>query len=172
LHTIDFTTALGALLRDGARRDSFRADAAGTAEQLNVCAEDRPALLTLCPAELEAQADVLLRKRLDRVKRLAPELCAALGARLWPWFRTYARVEWQEDGCRDALRFIEHVRRCHGVAAARGECNRLGFRAGRSRIRIDWVRGLGAKARGRGGIQVLYRCADGAVREWWFYGAL
>ena len=142
MHAIDFTTALARLLRDGAQRDSFRANAIGAADQLNVRAEDRAAFITLSPAELDAQADVLLRKRLDHVKRLAPALCAKCADRLWPRFREYARHQWPESATGDALHFCEHVLLSDSGIASRTELNRLRFLASTARLRVSIVRDL------------------------------
>jgi hypothetical protein len=127
LHTIDFTTALGRLLRDGTRRDSFRANASSAADELNVRAEDRAAFIALSPTDLDAQADVLLRKRLEHVKRLTPELCAKLAGYVWPHFRVYARSQWPEDANRDALHFCEHVLLKDAQTVSRAELNRSSF---------------------------------------------
>ncbi len=171
MHTIDLTTALGRLLRDGARRDSFRADAANTAEEFNLRPEDRAAFLTLSPSELEAQADVLLRKRLDCVKRLAPNLCAKLSGALWPRFREYARNQWHEDKTRDALFFCEHVARDDFELLSRTELNRLQFLTSDSKIRVHFVRDLRFGNGRRRGIQILRRSRKRSVGETWFYFA-
>jgi len=172
LHAIDFTTALARLLRDGAQRDSFRTSAIRAADQLNVRAEDRAAFITLSPAELDAQADVLLRKRLDHVKRLAPALCARFAGHLWPRFRDYARQQWPDDANGDALHFCEHVLRSDAGIVSRTELNRLRFLASTARLRINAVRDLPIAPRRRSGIQILRRSRKGRVRETWLYLAL
>ena len=172
MHAIDFTTALARLLRDGIRRDSFRASATSAADELNVRAEDRAAFLRLAPAELEAQADVLLRKRLDHVKRLAPELCARLAGQLWPRFQEYARDRWPDDTIRDALLFCEHVLLNEAPTVSRTELNRLRFLAGRASMRVCVVHDLPVGNRRRNGIQILRRGGQGGVRETWLYLAV
>jgi hypothetical protein len=169
LHAIDFTTALGRLLRDGACRDSLRTDASNVADELNVRAEDRAAFITLSPTELDTQADVLLRKRLEHVKRLAPELCARLAGNLWQHFRAYARNQWHEDGSQDALHFCEHVLLNDAQIISRTELNRLEFLASGQRMRINFVRDLRVGNRKRSGIQILRRSGKGSVRETWLY---
>lgn len=172
MHAIDFTTALARLLRDGAQRDSFRANAICTADQLNVCAEDRAAFITLSPSELDAQADVLLRKRLDQVKRLAPTLCAGLAGHLWPRFRDYARRYWPEDAKGDALHFCEYVLLNDAGFVSRTELNRLRFLASTERLRVNIVRDLLVGNRRRSGIQILRRGRKGSVYETWLYLAV
>ncbi len=169
MHTIDFTTALARLLRDGARRDSFRANATNTAEEFNLCTEDRAAFLTLSPSELDAQADVLLRKRLEHVKRLAPHLCTNLGDTLWQRFREYAHNQWHEHKTRDALLFCQHVARKDFELLSRTELNRLQFLTSGSTICVHFVRDLNFGSRSRSGIQILRRDRKGKFSEAWLY---
>src|SRR5580658_6887219 len=91
---IDFTAALGRLLRDGALRDALAADPRALVARLGVRASDQPALLQLAPDDLEFQARVLLRKRFDSLRRILPETCARLGDEAWSSFYSYARLEW------------------------------------------------------------------------------
>ena len=172
MHAIDFTTALACLLRDGRRRNLFRSSAASTADELNVRAEDRAAFLMLSPAELDAQADLLLRKRLEHVKRLAPELCARLTGHLWPCFQEYARNLWPQDAIRDALHFCEHVLLNDAQLVLRTELNRLRFLASSAQMRVYLVRDFRVGNRRRNGIQILRRGGKGSIREMWLYLAV
>ena len=99
---IDFTTALGRLLRHGSLREAFAADTSAVAEQIGVRTEDRDAFCALSPEELEVQADILLRKRFGLVEPLLPGTCASLGDDAWASFRQYARSCWHEDPWQDA----------------------------------------------------------------------
>ena len=167
--TIDFTTALARLLCDGARRDLFRANPANTARELNVRAEDQAAFLALSPEELEVQAEVLLRKRLDQIKALGPITCARLGTGLWPRFREYARDHWTASEQQDALAFCEHLFKIDAETVSRSEWNRLRFIASPARIHIRFVRDLRVGNRERSGIQILQRRNGSRVSERWFY---
>jgi hypothetical protein len=157
LHTIDFTTALARLLRDGAWRDSFRENPSETADALHVRVADRAAFVSLSPNELEAQADTLLRKRIDQVKQFAPELCAGLGERLWPQFREYARRHWPEKASDDALRFCEKISATDPRVVSKAEINRLRFTASNRCICLCRI--------GAFKIQILFRNKNGGVRE-------
>jgi len=88
---IDFITAFGRLLRDGNLRDVFALNPQHAGRQIYLRESDLPAWLQLDPADVEFQAEVLLRKRLDLVKWFAPETCRRLDKKLWPVFRQFAR---------------------------------------------------------------------------------
>src|SRR5258708_6828653 len=90
----DFFTAFCRLLRDGKLRDVFAVNPQAAAEQVKLRLADCPAWLQLVPEDVEFQAIVLLRKRLDLVKYFVPETSRQLGEKLWPAFYTYARVSW------------------------------------------------------------------------------
>ena len=60
---IDFITALGRVLQDGALRDAFALDPLALARRLDLRERDQPLFLQLDPADLEFQARVLVRKR-------------------------------------------------------------------------------------------------------------
>lgn len=171
MHSIDFTTGLALLLRDGARRDQFRENARSVADEVNLRPEDRAAFVTLSPTELDTQADVLLRKRLDRVKRLVPQLCERLGSNLWKHFQAYARNQWYDDGRRDALHFCDHLRLQDAQTVQNAELNRLRFLLGSRRLRVHFVRDLGVGI-GRCGLQIFRRVGQAGVCETRLYLAL
>src|SRR4051812_929882 len=72
VNEIDFSTALGRLLRDAALREQFARDPALVAALLQVRDGERAEFAALSPEEIEVQATILLRKRFDAVRRLIP----------------------------------------------------------------------------------------------------
>lgn len=87
---IDFTTAFGRLLRDGALRDAFARNREITVAAMPVREHDRPALAQLNSEDLEFQATVLLRKRFGEVRRHLPLTIERLGDESWTAFHRYA----------------------------------------------------------------------------------
>src|SRR6516164_7853612 len=109
---IDFITAFGRLLRDGSLRDAYAKDRLGTADRMGVAIEERPVWLALNQADLEFQAEVLLRKRFETVSRLIPQTISNAGARAWPLFADYARKIWPDAEpleVDDAKQFFTHL---------------------------------------------------------------
>jgi hypothetical protein len=137
---IDFVTALGRLLRDGALRDAFALDPTALADRLRVREGDRPMFLQLVPADLEFQAQVLLKKRFGLVRRRLPQTCARLGNEAWPMFRTWARNESiHPTTAPDAHGFCEHLAHARPVAVCPFERNRMRFTAGRRRCAVHFI---------------------------------
>jgi hypothetical protein len=170
--TADFTTALARLLRDGAARDAYRANATSLAEAWQVQVDDLDAFLALDPCELETQAVVLLRKRLDQVARLIPRTLAALGEEAWPAFRDYARAHWPADdvaGHADAYDFCTAIREVRPAALCMAEWNRLRFLRGPRRAAIHLAAILLFPSRPRRALQLLLRRRNGAWREFLVY---
>lgn len=141
---LDFITALGRLLHDGALRDAFAADPRGLMQRLGVGEADRAMLLQLSPADLEFQARVLLRKRFDLVRRALPRTCAALGEIAWPEFFQFARSRPAADAKpfgADAVGFCEHVRLTRMGCVCQMERARVRFAGGRRRFAVHLGRG-------------------------------
>jgi len=170
--TVDFTTVLARLLRDGAARDAYRANATALAEVWRVREDDLDAFLAFDPGELETQAAVLLRKRLDQVARLIPRTLAALDEGAWPVFRDYARAHWPDDdgaGYADACDFCMAIRQGRPAALCMAEWNRLRFLRGPRLAAIHLTAALPSPSRPRRALQLLFRRRNGAWREFLVY---
>ena len=127
---IDFATALARLLRDGSLRDAFAADSIQWTRELDVSDEDFQALVSLSLAELEVQANVLLRKRFDEVRRLLPVTCSRIGKVAWSCFKEYARRHWPQQvpmALSDAQAFCIFLRVHNPQILCRSEENRVVF---------------------------------------------
>jgi len=164
---IDFITAFGRLLRDGNLRDVFALNPQHAGRQIYLRESDLPAWLQLDPADVEFQAEVLLRKRLDLVKWFAPETCRRLDKKLWPVFRQFARGNWPPEGgakLSDTLLFCQHLRRQLPGAVAASEWNRLDFAHSKRRLGLRWVQIPTAKMSTRRGLQFFIR---GRSQRWW-----
>ena len=136
---IDFITAFGRLLRDGKLRDLFAASPQAAAVQVRLQRTDWPAWQQLVPADVEFQATVLLRKRLDLVKFFAPETCRRMGGQLWSAFHDFARAGWPAEGSAkisDAFLFCRHLRRQGAKAVRRFRMEPLGFRPVKSPVSL------------------------------------
>jgi hypothetical protein len=171
---IDFITAFGRLLRDGNLRDTFAANPQAAAMQIHLRRPDFPAWQQLVPADVEFQADVLLRKRLELVKQFAPDTCRQPGEKLWPIFRKYARIYWPPEGCAkilDTFQFCRHLRETSFEAVTASEWNRLAFALSRRRVAIHWVK-LPVKKTSRRGVQLFLRGPGRRWREFFFYFSL
>jgi len=167
LSQIDFVTALGRLLHDVRLREAFREDRARTVEALNVCATDCQAVLRLTPDEVEFQARVLLRKRLNAIRRWIPVTCERLGDRLWATFVDYSnRKSTLSDGTKDACCFAEYVAAAVSAAGCSSEVNRLHFATGRSRFCLRFTQDAGAVMFGGRAVQIFVRWSSRCWREW------
>lgn len=138
----DFITAFGRLLRDGALRDEFARQPEVVARRLNIAEGERPALLRLIPEEVEIQAHVLLRKRLDVVRRVIPETCRRLQQGEWPVFLEFGRAQWPGEGepaGGDAHEFCRHLRRTNPECVNAAEWHRLEFAFSQRRFSIHRI---------------------------------
>jgi hypothetical protein len=169
---IDFITAFGRLLRDGKLRDAFAANPSGAGVQIGLRRYDFPAWLELAPDDVEFQATVLLRKRLDIVKSIAPETCHRLGEELWPTFHKYARAYWPSDvdpKIFDAYQFCRHLKyQAHKIVTPT-EWNRLNFALTKQRVAVHWVKVPAIKEKSRHGFQLFLRGPGRRWREFFFY---
>jgi hypothetical protein len=128
--------------------------------------------LQLIPADVEFQADVLLRKRLDLVKFFAPETCRQLGEKLWPAFRAFARENWPPENAAkffDAFQFFERLKQQPSDAIVAAEWNRLRFAFSKRRLAFHGVRMPDARHRARRGLQFFLRGRGRRWREYFFY---
>lgn len=146
---MDFNTALARLLVDGKLRDAFAADPAGVLANMPFAEGGRKALATLQFADLEVQADILLRKRFDLVKRWMPRTCDEAG---WSAFRTSVRNHLPSDELLDSCRFCEFLALSPRLDAR--ERNRVRFVAGTACFSLHWVR---RSAVSPAGLQVFFR---------------
>jgi len=168
VNATDLITATGRLLRDGKLRDAFAVAPAAVAGELGVREADQSMLLALAPADLEAQARVLLRKRFGLVRRLLPMTCARLGDQAWPAFFAWGREGWpegEEAGYRDADEYAQRLAANRPEAICRPEWNRVRFALGSRRLALHWLRELpnSVHRRSRWGCQILVR---GRVEGW------
>ena len=167
---IDFITAFGRLLCDGALRDDFARQPEAVAGRLNLAAGEREAFMRLIPAEVEAQAHVLLRKRLGIVRRVIPETWRQLQQGDEPAFFKYARSHWpreNEPAGMDAHEFCRHLRRTNPDAVCAHEWHRLEFIFSQRRFSIHRLRKSSER---RAGLQFFLRLKKGHWREFhlWF----
>lgn len=168
----DFITAFGRLLRDGKLRDVFSADPRAAAAQIQLKQADLAAWSQLVPADVEFQAQVLLRKRLDLVKYFAPETCRRPGDGLWPIFLKYARINWPPEGAArivDAFQFCRFLEDKKPGATEPSELNRLTFALGRSRLAVHWVNLPMKNGNPRRGFQIFLRVTGDQWREFFLY---
>ncbi len=169
---IDFVTALGRLLQSGPLRDAFAADPAEVARQIGLNESEQGAWLRLAPAELEAQAVVLLKKRFDLVRRGLPRTCQALGGEgkeAWKMFRTYARDYWPDQKnpvADDARGFCETLRRTRPDALCRIEYHRVRFLCDGSRWSVRWLTAVPFRNGFRPGVQIFLRGRSARWHEW------
>lgn len=169
---IDFITAFARLLRDGTLRDQFAEDALAAAKNIQLRLTDYPAWQQLVSADVEFQADVLLRKRLDAVKTFAPATCRRLGDTLWPVFREFARHHWpgeEDEKFLDAHQFCRALKQKQPDAVAGWEWNRFKFALSKSHVAFFLVKIPLAKNKSRRGIQLLTRNRSGRGREFFIY---
>jgi hypothetical protein len=168
---IDLVTALGRLLSNGALRDALADDASLVATNINLRREDQPALLQLVPDELEFQACVLLRKRLEGVRKLAPQTCDALGDELWSVFHRYARnrpPSGEYSVVRDAYGFCHFLETIPLKTGCASELNRLRFVLNRKRLAIHCLRRTKQNQQVAPAVQLLLRHRSGGWKEFLF----
>jgi hypothetical protein len=139
LKETEFSEALGRLLTDGQLRDFFAVDPHRTIESLCDDVRVRAELIALKIEELEFQAEVLLRKRFELVKRMLPRLVCRLEAQAWPFFKEYARNRWLQ-AVEDALAFAEYARTRKPDKIDAREINRLQFAVEtRQTLKFYWI---------------------------------
>jgi hypothetical protein len=161
LKETEFSEALGRLLTDGQLRDFFAVDPHGAISSLCDDVRIRAELIALKIEELEFQAEVLLRKRFDSVKRIVPWLICRLEAQAWPLFREYGRNRWLQAG-EDAMGFAEYACTQKPDKIDSRELNRLQFALEtRCVLKLCWVT-LGHSCPA---IQVLFRFGKMGWRE-------
>jgi hypothetical protein len=150
----DLTRAIARLLVD----EELRRDPVAAAERLGI-----PELARLDPAQLEAQARTLLRKRFHEVRKLVPQTIANLGPQAACRFEEFAHGFWPTGHRRhlqDALRFCEAL----GSQANRAETHRVRFALGPGRMALYVVSDLLLLGRRRRALQILFR--GRRIREW------
>jgi hypothetical protein len=165
---IDFAMALSRLLRDGSLRDAFAADPIRLTRGLGVSDDAFQALVSLSPAELEIQANVLLRKRFDEVRRLLPVTCSRIGKVAWSSFKEYARRHWPQQVpmvLSDAQAFCVFLRVHNPQALCRSEANRVVFAGSDKRFSLSLVPDLPRREQTHFGIQLLLRSGRHGWRE-------
>jgi hypothetical protein len=173
--TVDLITALGRLLRDGGLRDAFALNPSALAAQLHVRKSDQPAVIQLNPHELEFQASLLLRKRLQSVRHLAPETCRCLGERTWPLFRQYSRAYWptgRNFATADAHHFLVFLRQQNPLDCDALEWNHLQFSVNHKRVALHFITVTRLRSHHRWAMQFLIKTPATRPREWLFYWKL
>ena len=157
----DFTTALARLLTDRSLLESYRVDARETAERLSVRPSDVDAFLSLDAADLEAQAETLVRKRFHEVAGMIPETITGLGGReeARHVFEEYATTRWPAGHRRhlaDAVAFCAHLLGQERRTVCRAEYHRLRFVLCRRRVAMHVVPSEIVDGRPRCALQILY----------------
>lgn len=169
---IDFITALGRLLRDGKLRDAFAADPQAVAAQIKLRPSDWPDFLQLIPADLEFQAQILLRKRLELVRHLLPETTRRAGDQFDPAFFKYARTCWPPElraALQDAFEFCRELKRQQSIVVDASEWNRLVFAISRRRTALHWVQMATRNKKIHRGFQIFLRINGQNWREIFLY---
>ena len=169
---VDFITAFGRLLRDGAMRDDFAANPSAVALRLDLTEGDCAALTQLIPADLEFQARILIRKRLDIVHRIIPETCRALDAEAWSVFHAYARTTWPTSGqsaAHDAHGFCRLLQQHQPDALCEVELNRVRFALSRRRFVLHFIHRKSTRNESKPALQVFWRFGQRRWREITFY---
>lgn len=165
---IDFETALARLLRDGFLRDAFAKDPILLAKQIGVRDTDFQTLVSLPPADLEFQANVLLHKRYDEIRRVLPVTCRRLGNGAWPSFKEYGRSHWPQHvpvALCDARAFCGFLRVTNPAALCRSEENRIVFAGSDKRFSLSLVPDLPRRQKSYFGIQLFFRSRTRGWRE-------
>ena len=164
---IDFITALGRVLHDGALRDAFTADAGTFVREIELRENDQPAFLRLAPADLEIQARVLLRKRFDLVRSHLPMTCREMGKGAWDAFANYGRAcvpKTKDSIAEDALYFSQYVGKTQPEFLCAVELNRCRFACEQRRLSIHVVSGI--RKKWLPSLQVLIRRDTTRWMEW------
>lgn len=157
---MNLLSALAQLLHNGKLRDEFAVDSVVVAERLGVQGADRASFLAMPLADLEAQAEVLLRKRFDAVKHLLPLTVMKLNGNGWPLFLRYARDHWPEGEQReesDAAEFCQYCVRENSGPICRSELNRMNFANSKRPFAIHFTTDISIENRRRAGLQIFYR---------------
>jgi hypothetical protein len=165
---IDFITAFGRLLRDGALRDAFAADPDAVVQQIGLQERDRPVFMQLRPADLEFQARILLRKRFEVLRPTLPRTYRNLGGNAWVEFQRYARTG-GAAGKDEAIAFCQHLRQVRPEALCLVEVNRCAFVHGPRRVAVHFVLAPIGGDRRRPGVQVFLRRRPDRWHEWLVY---
>ena len=167
---IDLITALGRLLRDGNLRDAFAASPQAVAGRINLGRHDWPAFLQLVPEDLEFQARILLRKRLELVRQLLPETVRRLGENFRPHFLEYARVNWPDEpraALHDAFQFCGRIKPPQLVS--KSEWNRLRFALSEKHLAVHCLLRETLRGKTRLRLQVFFRGRSKQWREFIFH---
>jgi len=171
--TIDFITALGRVLYDGAMRDAFVRDAGAFMESINLRESDRAAFLRLSPADLEIQARILLRKRFELVRRISPRTCQTLGPSAWNHFVVSCRSgssRETEGAAQDANQFFAHLVRVQPASIYEAELNRSRFSNAQRRAAVHLIKR--SENQWLPAIQLLIRLRPQGWREWQIYAGI
>ena len=149
-------------------RDAFRRDPQRALELLDIEPSGRTALLAIDPADLEFQAEVLLRKRFESVSRVIPLTIAKAGQRAWHWFAEYGRACWpasEKPGLEDARGFCSYLGGRSPPLVCASERNRVRFATGTALAAIHIVPDLLLRDQRHHGLQIFLRRPDGRGRE-------
>jgi len=169
---IDFTIALARLLRDGVLRDRFAVDPEAVLQEMDVEEDERESLRQLPAQDLEYQAEILIRKRFDKVRGLLPSTDAHLGLDAFSLFLKYARTTWPEEGShgwKDAEDFLLFLQKHRPESVSRSDERRVMFLKGQRVWEMHWGDDLWIRGRSRRGLQILRRTRHGSFREWAVY---
>jgi hypothetical protein len=166
----DFTSALAQLLVNPALRNTFSSNPRTAADLLNVVDSDRSMFVSLCVAQIERQAGLLITKRMRETFLLLPLTAKVLGSKAAAYFSEYAVEYWPDTHRRhatDALNFCQYLRR-RRLPFNQSEYNRVRFNNARQRFRVCFVKDALIDGKRHYAFQVLYRLSR-YQGEWRIY---
>ncbi len=170
-HPIDWVTAQARLLSDSTLRAEFQNDPGGVANQLGIPIEEQPDFLKLDPAQLEAQANGLITKRMQEVRQLLPLTFENLGNRGEKLFLDYAESYWPEGHHRhllDAIQFASHLRSKRAKTLCETEVNFLKFIQQPKVMRLHLALHRRNGMRSRPGLQILFTLRKCVIQHFFY----
>lgn len=138
----EFVEMLAKLLSDSVLRLEYTRQPEQVLERNNLRERDKHIFLGISPQQLDAQADILIRKRMRELYAMIPVTMTGHGERAGNLFRAYAECNWPQGHQRhhlDAIRFCEYLKHA-GMDFNRSEYYRVRFAIGRARWQIRFVR--------------------------------
>ena len=148
------------LLIDANLRCRFRSNPDSVAHELAIGDSEKRLFVSLDPAELEAQAESLIRKRFHEVQQRLPKTCDGMGEHRLNVFRRYARQHWptgHERHHTDAVEFGAYLQGLRTGLLFVPEWNRERFTLSRKRWCVNLLRPNGNWVTRRFGIELLFR---------------
>jgi len=170
LKPIDFVTALAALLSQSELRTRFAQDPVLVADELSIVGEDRAMFIALQPEQVNAQADLLITKRMKEVYKFLPQTYRQLGRYAAKCFTSYASNNWPHTHRRhleDAYGFCQYLK-MRDYPINQSEFNHLAFLRNGRRISLALAKDVLIKGHHFPAIQLFYRL-KGTTGQWRLY---